>query len=110
MLRIWLGIESLEVSSKRLSEEFSRQDELLKDLVSIGVDVHFKSPHMILVYSAIKGGQIRHIEAKFDDLRDLRNFTEYLRRKFNTEKVTWDGPLGTHQFLKRGLGRHKDDY
>jgi hypothetical protein len=77
-LRAWLGIDSLE------SE--------IKDLVNIGVDVHFTHPHMILIYSRLKGGQLRHIDAQFNNIAELNAFVTELRRKFNTRITTWDAP------------------
>ena len=54
-LRSWLGIKDnlyeIEIANLRT---------LYSNLTSIGVDVHFKSPSMIIVFSKLKGGQIRH--------------------------------------------------
>ena len=82
---VWLGLEENQIQIDTLFD-------LYKDLVSIGIDVHFNEPHMILIFSKLKGGQIRHIEADFKDLRDLRDFTQELKRRFNTEKVLFDAP------------------
>ena len=48
-LRCWLGIET----------DIEKLNVLYSNLTSIGIDVHFKSPHMILIFSRLKGGQIR---------------------------------------------------
>jgi hypothetical protein len=82
-LRSWLGINSLDAKTERLFA-------LNKDLVSIGVDVHFKTPHMILIYSNINGGQLRHIDANFDNMKDLSTFVHGLKKRFNTDVETWD--------------------
>jgi hypothetical protein len=86
-LRKWLGVESQESHIRRL-------EVLTRDLVSIGVDVHFKEPHMILIYSRLNGGQIREIRADFRDIRELQQFVEELRNRFNTRTVTYDRPRG----------------
>ena len=84
-LRAWLGIE-------RNTEIIYKHDKLLDDLVHIGVDVHFKEPHMILVFSKLNGGQIRHIKADFKDLRELRLFVQEMKERYKTKHTTWDLP------------------
>lgn len=86
-LRKWLGVESQESHIRRL-------EVLTRDLVSIGVDIHFKEPHMILIYSRLNGGQIREIRADFRDMRELQQFVEGLKVRFNTSSVTVDRPMG----------------
>lgn len=83
----WLGLERLRVDITHLFD-------LNKDLVSIGVDVHFKTPHMILIYSRLQGGQIREISADFESMQDLSNFVQELKFRFNTGKVVTDVPRG----------------
>lgn len=96
----WLGIVALIHRTNELYQLYS-------DLVSIGVDVHFKSPHMILIYSQLKGGQIRHIEANFASISELNSFVEELKGRFHTEQLTYDFPHGydrrifeTEEYLK----------
>jgi len=84
-LQKWLGI--LVVADK-----LDRLVKLHHDLVNIGVDVHFKQPHMILIYSKLNGGQIRHIEADFTNIRELEDFIRELKMRFMTEKITIDAP------------------
>ena len=62
------------------------------NLVCIGVDVHFKSPHMILVYSQLNGGQLRHIEANFESLIELNDLVKELSYRYHTNKVIRDAP------------------
>ena len=91
-LRKWLGIEE----NCRLIQENS---ETIKNLVSIGVDVHFKEPHMILIYSKLRGGQIRHIPVRLDNIRDLQNLVQELKNRYKTNVETWDNiqyPGGRH--------------
>lgn len=94
-LRQWLGVEENTQSIKCLNE-------LYGNLVSIGVDVHFKEPHMILIYSKLNGGQLRHIEASFDNLYQLNNFVKDLRERFRTDRETWDFPCGVSKEFKSG--------
>ncbi len=77
-LRNWLGIEEL--------------DKHYRDLVSIGVDVHFKKPHMILIYSHLNGGLIKHIDAAFDNLQDLTELVRELEDRYKTRRTIWDVP------------------
>jgi hypothetical protein len=84
-LRDWLGIYNNDCKIRRLNN-------LYKDLVSIGVDVHFKSPHMILIYSRLKGGQIFEIDAHFDNNKDLMDFVKELKYRFNTSYIHTDIP------------------
>jgi len=85
-LRMWLGIYNNDCKINRLNN-------LYKDLIFIGVDVHFKSPHMILIYSPLKGGQIREIKADFKNMKDLNDFVLELRNRFNTDNITFDLPI-----------------
>jgi hypothetical protein len=96
-LRKWLGIaRNLELI--RYNEQAIRTNEkeiaynqvVTKNLASIGVDVHFKEPHMILIYSKLNGGQLRHISAEFKDLQELNQFVKELKFRYNTDKVTLD--------------------
>lgn len=92
--KLWLGIVQI------LKEVQSLKRNLI-DLVHIGVDVYFEEPHMILIYSKLKGGQIRQISANFDNLWELDNFVTELKDKFNTKKVTWDIPKDTFKVINK---------
>lgn len=84
-LRSWLEIDNIVYNIKTLNELYS-------DLVSIGVDVHFKSPHMILIYSQLNGGQLRYIEVNFNDLKELLQLVKELKKRYQTDKIWWDCP------------------
>lgn len=121
LMRKWLGIESLDASHKNLLQEVEQEveklensmrtlerkmcrvEELYKDLVSIGVDVHFKEPHMILIYSRLGGGQLREISANFDTIAELNAFVRTLKAKYNTSYDVWDAPQTVHEIIGRGL-------
>ena len=116
-LRAWLGVSALESRCMSLDGRINRQgiaiselERLTKDLVSIGVDVHFKEPHMILIYSRLNGGQIREVPARFEDLRELNIFVREMADRFKTRSVTWDGgPAGPmiREMLRRDEERGK---
>lgn len=98
-LQNWLGIHILNnktVSFERRLHELSiKIDDLYrlnKDLVSIGADIHFRSPHKIIVMSKINGGQIHFIDANFENIRELKNFVDMLKERYNTSDVTYDLP------------------
>lgn len=97
-IREWLGVEDqverLFASDRSLNKQLQWLGELTHDLVSIGVDVHFKEPHMILIYSRLNGGQIREIRADFRNVQDLNEFVKQLQARFNTDSVVWDKPHG----------------
>ena len=90
-LRKWLGIQQNETNIANL-------DHRLCGLTTMGVDVHFKSPHMILIFSKINGGQIRHVDADFKDLRELNDFTKQLKEKYRPKDIFYDVPHGYRQF------------
>jgi len=87
----WLGLQSM-------AHEIAVMQKLHSDLVSIGVDVHFKSPHMILIYSHLKGGQIRHVPAHFDNMAELAGFVKELKARYRTRVETWDKPWPAGRF------------
>lgn len=87
LIKEWLGINQNETEIKKLNL-------LYTDLVSIGLDVHFKEPSMILIYSHLKGGQIRHISADFKTLNDLNRFVRDLKDRFRVTYATIDFPAG----------------
>lgn len=94
-IRHWLGISSNET---RLNE----LDSLYSDLVSIGVDVHFRGqPHMILIFSRLKGGQIREISAHFNSLQELNDLCKYLKDRYKPSSTFVDMPYG---FRREFLG------
>jgi len=90
--RCWLGIERNADIIYSHEKDIAILNGTIKNLVNIGIDVHFKSPHMILVYSKLNGGQLRHIDADFKDLRELQRFVTELRNRFKTDYTTWDAP------------------
>ncbi len=102
-LRNWLGIELLKYEVGLQLSEIKELKKLYSNLVSIGVDVHFKEPHMILIYSKLNGGQLRHIEADFKDLRELQHLVNVLKDKYRAREATYDTPFGA-EFLKE----HRD--
>lgn len=91
--RKWLGIE------KNYSD-ISELNRLYSDLTNIGVDVHFKSPHMILIFSQINGGQLRHIEAYFESLQELNELATYLKERYRPKNVFWDVPPHTRELFR----------
>ena len=92
--RKWSGLEEEKAARRVLQTRIIDLERLYSDLVSIGVDVHFKEPHMILIYSKINGGQLRHIEASFGNLKELNEFCRSLREKYKTKMQTNDLPPG----------------
>jgi len=74
-----------------------RLEVLTRDLVSIGVDIHFKEPHMILIYSRLNGGQIQEIKADFKNIQELQQCVKELKQRYNTKYETWDIPHGTNR-------------
>lgn len=96
-LRRWLGVEhDKELATKILNSQIKETARLalrLDDLVSIGVDVHFKGePHMILIYSRINGGQLREIQASFDNIADLNKAVKEIAARYGARQVTVDMP------------------
>ena len=98
----WLGIAELNRKINLIEMKQTSLSKTIEDLVSIGIDVHFTKPSMILIYSKLNGGQIRHIDANFESIRDLDKFIIELQQRFRTEIVTLD----THP----GFRREKRNY
>jgi hypothetical protein len=102
-IRSWLGVEDdvirLSLLCRDLIASHARLSQLHKDLVSIGVDVHFKTPSMILIYSHLQGGQIRHIDANFESMVELNEFVKCLKEQFMTKAVMWDAPGVIRDFI-----------
>ena len=84
-LRNWLGID-------KLNRDIGKLYSLNENLVSIGADINFRSPHKIIVMSKINGGQIHFIDANFENIKELKNFVDMLKERYNTSDVTYDGP------------------
>lgn len=91
-LRHWLGIESIEKSYNKHDNQLFDLNERLSSAMSIGVDVHFKKPHMIIIFSSLKGGQIRHIDTYFNNIKDLELLVKELKLKYKPRNVFWDTP------------------
>lgn len=100
-LRKWLGVESNteDIESSRIG--IAVLDTLYADLTNIGIDVHFKSPSMILIFSQINGGQIRHIEADFKDLRELNRVAHDLKQQYRPRNIFYDAPPYLRERLQR---------
>lgn len=106
-LRKWLGVEQNE-SGIKYNETgivynksgIKTLDRLYSDLTSIGVDVHFKSPHMILIFTKLKGGQIYHIDADFKDLKEVMELVKGLKERWRPKEVYWDAPPAFKQSFK----------
>lgn len=89
-----LGIFSLEA---RLSKAEGRVELLEKQLANsleIGVDIHMKTPHMILIWSSLNGGMIKHIETNIKDMRALREMIKEIKNTYGCRNVTFDAPRG----------------
>jgi hypothetical protein len=87
-------IRNLEIEISLLKRKVESLERFYQDVVHIGVDVHFRSPHMILVYTRLGGGQIREIDADFADLRELNQFCQCLKESFRTKQSICDLPHG----------------
>ena len=85
-IRKWLGI-------RFNANEIDKLNQLYTDLTNIGIDAHFKSPHMILIFSQINGGQIRHIEADFQTLSELNDLARRLKEQFRPRQMFYDLPM-----------------
>jgi len=101
-IRKWLGLAELEdamtVAALELEEAHIKLDAI-RDLVHVGVDVHFKEPHMVLIYSKLNGGQIRHIPVGIENLAELRSMVEEIKARYHTQEVIWDAPTSIKGFF-----------
>lgn len=75
-----------------IKEEVKELNRLYTNLVSIGVDIHFREPTTIIIISKLKGGQVRHIPTEITSIRELNNLTAALRHQYRTNRVIWDKP------------------
>ncbi len=92
-IRGWLEIH-------HMAHEIEVMKKLHSDLVAIGVDAHFKEESMIIIFSHLNGGQVRHIPARFDNIRDLGRFVEHLKCTFRTDRVFVDAPHDLRGFFR----------
>ena len=102
-IKEWLGITWLEYEYENCRDRLMYMENLYKNLVTIGIDVHFKSQSMIILFSKLQGGQIRHIDANFENLINLNNFAKELEERFNTRKTIWDAPLAMRELINDDL-------
>lgn len=91
-------IESLCGDINILRRRVYELEELTKNLVTIGVDVHFREPNMILIFSHINGGQIRHIDANFTSMHELNALVSELKVRYHTTRVVVDMPPGHRKY------------
>ena len=91
-LYCWLNIDYIAKSVRTNEKIVCAVDARTRDLVHIGVDVHFKSPHMILIYSKLKGGQLRHIDVDLKDMNHLHTAVREIKQRYGTRKEIWDTP------------------
>ncbi|RLB94058.1 MAG: hypothetical protein DRH26_02210 [Deltaproteobacteria bacterium] len=91
----FLRIDELSCQLRKLESEF-------EELSQIGVDVHFKEQSQVFIISKINGGQIRHVAAHFDSLKDLNTFSDSLKERFRTRQVVWDAPSSLRDLISQG--------
>ena len=101
--RKWLRIDKMQESLNGVHDRIAKLYKLNKDLASIGVDVHFKEPHKILIYTRLGGGQICEVPVTFDNLRELNECVDMLRQRYNTSDVLYDTPHGMKEYLNGGM-------
>lgn len=103
-LQNWLGLPQLEALVREASSDALVARQRTKDLVQIGVDVHFKGESsMILVYSRLGGGQIREIPARFDNISDLNRAVKEIEGRYGADPrgTIWDAPPAMRSFIER---------
>ena len=91
-LRKWLGIELLLRDVATTHNMVINATSRLDVATTIGVDVHFKSPHIIIIFSKLNGGQIRHIDAQFNNIKDLQRLVKELEERYKPGQTVYDMP------------------
>lgn len=98
-IKTWLGITKLEKEIEQLHRDqdalerkLRSLDKWTKDVTGMGIDVHFKEPHMILIFTRMGGGQIRHIPVDLQNMRDLNDLVKELKYRYRVVKPFWDCP------------------
>ena len=91
-----LGIAELR---GRVNYQQSAIDHLISVLGKesvVGVDVHFKSPSLVIVFTRAAGGQIRIFDADIGSLRALKEFADYIEYRYGISKhdMWFDSPYG----------------
>lgn len=84
-LVVWLGLSEMR-------NDIEKVKQVVGAATTIGVDVNFGSPHMIIVFSKLNGGQIRHIDAQFDGLKELEEFVRVIKERYGARKMVYDMP------------------
>jgi hypothetical protein len=93
-LRKFLELDKLEHNVVRAENNIDVLQERTENLFNMGVDVHFKSDHMILIYSKLNGGQIRHIDVDVKDMRHLKHICDSLKSAYGIRQTFYDVPYG----------------
>lgn len=69
-LRCWLEIDRLEYSIDKIAQQ-------LGEATATALDVHYKSNSIIIVASRLQGGNVRIVDADFDNLKHLREWVKH---------------------------------
>jgi hypothetical protein len=92
-IKIWIRNKLIALLGiAKIQEDVKELYRLNSNLVSIGVDVHFKEPTTIIIVSKVKGGQVRHIPTGIATMEELNRATRMLRKEYNTNDERWDRP------------------
>jgi hypothetical protein len=98
-----LGITELTLQVARQRETIEHLTSVLGEETVVGVDVHLKSPSLIIVFTRAAGGQIRLFEANIKSLRDVKEFADYIAYRYGVPKheIWSDSPYGDSPFGPR---------
>lgn len=97
-------VSDVKAQNNRLFKQVHSQKQTIAELTKMGVDIHFKEPHLIFIVSTVGGGSIRHIPTKIDTMQDLRNMVHDLKERYGMfdKNVILDG----HPEAKRFIHHH----
>lgn len=85
----WLGISDL---NWRLSQAETRCLAQIAQLTSLAADVSVYGESTIIIISRIGGGRVKIINAKFNGIHELTEFTRMCERNFGCRTTTIDAP------------------
>ena len=85
-----LGIVKLKSTIKYQQQAIKHLTSVLGKETVVGVDVHLKSPSLVIVFTRAAGGQIRIFDADINSLRALKELADYIEYRYGIPKHdTW---------------------
>ncbi len=89
-----LGITELKSTIAYQQKAIEHLTSVLGGETVVGVDVHLRSPSLVIVFTRAAGGQIRIFDADIKSLTDLKELADYIEYRYGVERrnIWFDSP------------------